>query len=102
MKRTPEEAQAAVEEVKQMLKADPNLTVEQALKKKKLQPSTWYKYKSKRKPYTKKEPSLSEVKPVLFDSETTEGLRMSRDGGKHWTVITTDPGVVEMILGRFL
>jgi hypothetical protein len=93
VKRTPEQVLEVVAEVKSMLKADPELTLEEALKKKRLQPSTWYKHNKKRGGYHKKKPQLAEV-IELGDT----GLIDTSGGARRWWVITNDPETVEKFL----
>jgi antitoxin component HigA of HigAB toxin-antitoxin module len=94
-KRTPEEIHEAIEEVKSLLKNDPNLSVEDALKTVNLQASTYYKYRGKRGPYAKTRPSVSEVLPI--EAPQVEDLT---GGARRWTIITNDPEVIKQFLGK--
>lgn len=85
-KRTPEQAMAAVEEAKTLIKE--GMTVASALSQLNLQPSTWHKYKNTRRPYAKKAMIVSEVEPIKLT------------GTKTMFIVTEDPEVIARLLER--
>lgn len=85
-KRTTQETMDAVEKAKEMVKN--GTPVNEALREMKLQPSSWYKYKGKRKPYEKKPIVVNEIEPIKLS------------GGKTMFVLTDDPEVIARMMEK--